>query len=270
MPSSSGPHNHTTLYSKAYLYDLAFRFKQVAIENDTIIKLFEQINGCRPRSFLDIAAGPATNALDMHTRHGLEVRAIDYSKEMVEYGGELAAKQAVPLHYHQADMRSFELPSPVDIAAMFMASTGYLLTNDDMVSHLQAVSSNLNSKGIYILEMTHPRDVFGIGTSTGQEWEEHHDGCTVRVKWGLPEDPFDPIQQIRHVTACLTYSTATESGVISEQSPQREFTHQEMRALVELSGAFDWVTTLGGWDSSIPCENSSRAWRMIPVLKKRH
>ncbi len=269
MPSPASPHNHTTFYSRAYLYDLAFRFKRVDLENDTIIKLFEQLNGRLPGSFLDIAAGPATNALDMHTRHALDVNALDYSKEMVEYGQELATRQAVPLRYFHGDMRNFQLPAPVDLAAMFMASTGYLLTNDDMVSHLRAVASNLTTQGIYILEMTHPRDVFAMDSSTNQEWEERHDGCAVKVKWGLPDDPFDPIQQIRYVTASLTYSTATDSGTMSEQCPQREFTYQEMRALVDLSGAFDWITTLGAWDIAVPCEKESRAWRMIPVLRKR-
>jgi hypothetical protein len=166
-------------------------------------------------------------------------------------------------------MRNFQLPTPVDVAALFMASTGYLLTNDDMVNHLRAVASNLTPGGIYVLEMTHPRDVLGVGSSTIQEWEEQHDGCTVKVKWGMPDDRFDPIAQVRHVTASLSYTTATDSGTICDQCPQREFTYQEMRALVELSGVFDWTATLGAWDTSIPCDNEPHAWRMMPVLRKR-
>lgn len=56
-------------------------------------------------------------------------------------------------------MRNFRLNDPVDVAAIFMASTGYLLKNEDMISDLRSVADNLNSQGIYILEMTHPRDV---------------------------------------------------------------------------------------------------------------
>ena len=41
----------------------------------------------------------------------------------------------------QGDMRNFEIAAPVDIAAIFMASTGYLLSNDDMVKHLPATRS---------------------------------------------------------------------------------------------------------------------------------
>jgi hypothetical protein len=42
-----------------------------------------------------------------------------------------------------------------------------------------------------------------------------------------------------------------------------------MQALVELSGVFDWVTTLGAWDTTIPFSNEPRSWRMMPVLRKR-
>lgn len=169
----------------------------------------------------------------------------------------------------QGDMRNFEIAAPVDIAAILMASTGYLLSNDDMVKHLQSVARNLAPEGLYALEMTHPRDVFGVGALTNQEWTETSDGCTVSVAWGAPDDPFDPIRQIRNVTVRLTYTTPLESGEIIDQCAQRDFSHQEMRLLVDASGAFDWVTTLGAWDPKIPCSNESSAWRMIPILRKK-
>jgi len=269
MDDSNTPPNHATFYSKAYLYDLAFRFKRLDRENATLMSAYEEINGRPARSFLDIAAGPASNALEMASRYGIEVYAVDYSAEMVDYGREQAKQRGITLHYQQGDMRDFQLPTCVDIAAIFMASTGYLIRNEDMVSHLRAVSNNLNPGGIYVMEMTHPRDIFALGSSTEQMWEERREGCTVSVQWGRPDDPFDPIQQVRNVTACLTYSSGADSGTICEQCPQRDFTYQEMRALVELSGVFDWITALGDWDTSVPCDNESRAWRMIPVLKRR-
>lgn len=270
MADVTSTETHSSFYSKAYFYDLAFGFKDLASENGTLSALYENLNGRKASSFLDIAAGPARNAIAMHREFGLKAYAVDYSPEMVRYGLELAADSHTPLTYLQGDMRNFQLDAPVDLAAMFMASTGYLLSNEDMIEHLRCVARNLSPKGLYILEMTHPRDVFGVGSSTSQVWNMLQDNCEVSVEWGVPEDPsFDPITQTRQITARLTYTTPVESGEIVDRAAQREFSFQEMRALVALSGAFEWVTTLGAWDLVLPLSNEASAWRMIPVLQKR-
>ncbi len=155
--------NHNNFYSKAKYYDVAFNFKNVIEENQTVLDVFERVIGKKATSFLDIAAGPATNAVQMAQR-GPQASALDYSPEMVSYGLEKAKQTKVEISYLQGDMRYFELPSPVDLAAIFMDSTSYLLTNDDVINHLNAVAKALKKDGLYFLEMSHPRDVFSMGT----------------------------------------------------------------------------------------------------------
>jgi len=261
--------NHNSFYSQAYFYDLAFRFKDVTAENGTLIKIFEKINERKPGSFCDIAAGPALNAIQMAKVHELTVQALDYSQEMVAYGLKRATEEDVPLRYVQSDMRNFQLHDRVDMAAIFMASTGYLLRNEDMVSHLKAVADNLNPFGIYALEMPHPRDVFSVDSSTSTEWEMKDADCVVKVQWGEKGDAYDPIEQTTNVTARLCFETPNENGEIVDRCLQREYTYQEMKALVELSGVFDWVDTLGAWNLSVPFSNEKRAWRMIPILRRK-
>ena len=118
---------------------------------------------------MDIAVGPATNAIEMIKRD-IQLTAIDFSKEMVSYGMKKALENNVALNYLQADMRDFKLLKRVDLAAIFMASTGYLLTNEDMIEHLKSVGSNLNPNGVYVLEMIHPRDVFSVNYVGGERW----------------------------------------------------------------------------------------------------
>lgn len=82
---SSAP-THASFYSKAAFYDIAFHFKNLDAENSTLVALYQELNGRKPRSFLDIAAGPATNATHMYLKHSLDVFALDYAEEMVHYG----------------------------------------------------------------------------------------------------------------------------------------------------------------------------------------
>ncbi len=275
--------SHKKFYSKAYFYDLLFRFKELAKENQTILDVYKKLNGVMPTSFLDIAAGPAANAIEMSKR-GITSIAMDYSQEMVEYGLECAAQENAHIQYFQGDMRDFKAPKPVDLAAIFMISTSYLLTNEDMLLHLRTMADNLNSKGIYILEMPHPIDFFAVGKYTLAQWEEkweetweerweekwsYTEGDTkVSLQWGDARDPFDPITQIRTVTVRLKYHTPEESGEIVDHSSQREYTFQEMKALIQLSGVFELVNALGEWDPSIPFSNEKESWRMILVLRK--
>lgn len=260
--------NHEKFYSNAFFYDIAFRFKEVKKENQTLLDVYIEINKRMPESFVDLAAGPAANAIDMSKR-GLRSFAIDQSRDMVEYGRRKIRESETDTIYLQEDIRYFALPQPVDLSAIFMASTGYLLTHEDMIQHLICVANNLNPKGIYVLEMLHPRDVFSPGSSTSSQWENMDEGVKVSVQWGDENDRFNPITQIKKVTAHLKYQTPTESGEIIDSCEQREYTFQEMKALIDLSKVFELKKTLGSWDNATPFSNEETAWRMILILQKK-
>jgi SAM-dependent methyltransferase len=258
--------NHVEFYSKAKFYDIAFAFKNVPEENQTILDTFRRHNNRDAKSFLDLAAGPASNAIEMAKR-GLKSFAVDYSPEMVAYGIEKAKSAAVSIQYLQGDMRNFALPEPVDLAAIFMDSTSYLITNDDVINHLRSVAKSLNDDGLYLLEMSHPRDVFSVGKSASTEWTEKQNDIEVSVKWGDESDLFDPIKQNTIVTASLNFKMPQEQGQIVDQSEQRCFTFNEIDALVKASGCFEMIDVLGSLKPGVSFSNENGCWRMIPVLR---
>lgn len=260
--------NHVEFYSKAKYYDIAFFFKNVSEENQTVLNTFRRHNQRSATSFLDIAAGPASNAIEMAKR-GLKTFALDYSSEMVAYGVEKARLADAPITYLQGDMRNFELPQPVDLAAIFMDSTSYLITNEDLVNHLKSVAKSLKKDGLYLMEMSHPRDVFSVGKSANTEWTEKQDGIEVSVKWGDEADLFDPIKQTTKVTARLKYKSSSEQGEIVDQSEQRCFTFNEIDALVKASGCFEMIDVLGSLKPGVSFSNEKACWRMIPVLRRK-
>lgn len=216
---------------------------------------------------MDIAAGPASNAIEMAKR-GIKSFAIDYSSEMLAYGAQKAKESNVSLTYLQGDMRNFELTDRVDLAAIFMDSTSYLLTNEDVIKHFQSVARVLNKDGLYLLEMSHPRDIFSVGKSASTDWTEKQDDIEVSVEWGKASDHFDPIRQIRMVTAKLKYKTPDDEGEIVDQSEQRCFTFNEIAALVKASGYFEMVDVIGSLKPGVKFSNDKTCWRMIPVLRK--
>lgn len=261
------PKFHEEFYSFAKYYDIAFDFKDVPAECHFLKDIHHTFNECELSSFIEFGAGPALHCLEMAKTVG-SVTAVDLSSEMTRYAREKAEQAKVPVHCECADMIHYVSERRYDMAALLMDSTSYLLTNDDVISHLQSVAEVLNPGGIYLLEMSHPKGVFAAATVTESEWEMSRDDITVKIRWRASTDIFDPITQITEVSVRLDYKDKGNCGFSEDRSPQRCFTATEIEALVRASGVFKIVAWYGAMNQEVPFDNSERAWRMVPVLKK--
>jgi len=260
--------DHARVYSHCELYDVAFSFKDVPAECSFLAEVFQRFAGRPVTSFLELCAGPGTNAIEM-ARRGYRAHALDLSAEMVEYGSKLAARAGVELDYRRGDITAFMLESPVDCIAILMDSTSYLLDNDAVLRNFDCVADALVAGGIYVLEMTHPRYVFASGKPMGTDWKMERDGLEVFFSWSAEGDQFDPITQITQTTVEVSWKRGEERGELTEVAPQRCFTSNEIRALVAAAGRFEWVGEFGALDVGIPFSNEEESWRMVPVLRKR-
>lgn len=254
------------IYRAAELYDIAFDFRNVAAECSFLLAQCAA-HFKSPRSFLEIAAGPAQHAIEM-ARRGLRAAALDREPAMVRYAQHKAARAGVDLAYHAADMTRFTLPARVDLAATLMDSASYMLDDDSVLSHLGAVADALEPGGLYVLEMSHPRDAFGAARSTAQTWSATRGSTHVTMTWGDPTDRFDPVTHITETTTTLEWRDGAESGVLHGRAPQRAFTLDEIRALVRASNRFEILEVFGSLNPAIPFSDRKDAWRMIPVLRR--
>jgi SAM-dependent methyltransferase len=265
------PHHqqpHQQLYQQARCYDVAFSFRDVAAECDTLAALVGRHRGAAVASVLELAAGPGRHAREF-ARRGAAATALDAVPAMCDYALQRAAEDGVALQTLVADMVDFRLPQPVDLALLLMDSASYLLDNDATLRHLRCVAAALAEGGLYVLEMVHPRDVFGIGTpSTKSNWTRELDGLRVETSWGADDDAFDPVTQTELVTATLTWSGPDGSGQLVERARQRRCTANEFDALVRASGCFEIVEWLGSLAPPVPFDNQKAAWRMVPVLRR--
>ena len=259
--------NHTELYRRAELYDVAFDFRDIAAECDFLEAVCRRVLGRSPANVLELAAGPARHLLEF-ARRGVRVTGVDLSPAMVRYGRALAAEAKVPIRYRCGDMVEFSLGERFDLAMLLMDSASYLLDNGAVLAHLASVADHLTDGGVYILEISHPRDMFGVGRSTRAEWERERDGIHLRIRWGCEDDPFDPVRQVRRVTTRIEYAGRGHSGSFTDRAEQRLFTANEFQALVAASGRFRIVEIFGALDTAVPFDNRPSSWRMVPVLQK--
>jgi SAM-dependent methyltransferase len=255
------------LYGDPAVYELAFSFRDVAGEVDALEAWYETHRGGRPRTALELAAGPAAHAIEL-ARRGARTTALDLSAAMGRHARRRAREVGVELDVVKADMVSFSLPARFDVAVTMLDSAGHLLTLDAMVGHLRAVASHLAPGGLYVMEMSHPAELFGLAAPTQNRWRVRRGGRTVEVRWTTPARGFDPVTQVGDNRVSLTLSENGERRVVTDVIALRRWTATELDAAVRLAGGLGLVARHGAFEPDAAFVGGPGEWRMISVLQR--
>ena len=102
------------VYQRALYYDIALS-RDVSREVDFMRTVYYHFAGADMQSALDIACGPGYHARAFAQR-GIRAVGLDLQPQMVEFAQDQAAAMGVEATWLAADMRSFQLASPVDMA----------------------------------------------------------------------------------------------------------------------------------------------------------
>lgn len=266
-------------YADPLIYDIAFGDRDFEDECrflEWCLNTFGSAPARDDRSFLELAAGPARHARAF-ARWGWRTVALDLSAEMLAYAKWGASAEGVTLELVHADMSDFALNTPVGLAANLMESFSHLLTNDQVVSHLRAVSRALLPGGVYVIEMAHPSTIWRdslpntwVARSTDSPAFADVPYTEVEVLFGAADDPYDWITQQWQVTTRLVVrQTGKQARVIEHRAQHRWYQAQELRALIDLSGAFSQAHWFGNMVVPPPVlDCSPDSDRMIVVLRK--
>jgi SAM-dependent methyltransferase len=252
---------HRAIYRHAALYDLAFSYRDYASECGFLLDWYRARRGRAPRSFLELAAGPAGHALEMASA-GLDVLALDLSPEMAAWAREKAERRGLDLPYLVADMAEFTAPVRFDLAACLLCSAGYLLTDQAFLSHLASVRSCLVPGGMYVLELTHPSELNGsIRSNTA--WKMRHDGGELAIDWR--GDPASAVDGVWWADVSFVYQPATGRAVhFEDRASQRGFSYAQIVSLAR-RGGFEVEAAVGSFDENVELDDP-RATRMIAML----
>jgi SAM-dependent methyltransferase len=255
------------IYRRAHYYDIVFR-RDVSSEIQFLMELYRRSNGRLLRSMIDIACGPAYHA-KAFAAHGIEATALDLQPEMIEFARSLDPDEPGNIHYLASDMRDYTLPAPVDLALNSFDSIDCLATQDQIIDHFRAVARNLTADGLYVIEITHPRDC-SMWNYGNFQYRGERDGVSVVIDWAVNQPKADPLTQ---VIACEVVMTVVDNGkplTFRETARERFSTLQELSALARLSGAMSFEGAYGDFRLDQPFDNSPTARRMIVVLKANH
>lgn len=253
---------HAAVYGAPGLYDLAFGYRDYAGECDFLRRAHDMFCGQPPRSFLELAAGPARHALEMAAA-GLRTAALDLSPEMAAYAAAKAGERGLTLPYLVADMTSFAHPDTFDLVANMLCSATYLLTDDAFAAHLDRVHAVLADGGLYVMELVDPSD----RKKAKSTWTARDAAGELDVRW-LGEETADA----RIIRARVRFEYRPFNGspptLVEDEALQRLYSCADVERLIARRGHFEIAGLFGAVDEGVPLDDDA-AWRDLVVLKKR-
>jgi len=250
-------------YTAPRLYEIAFDMNRKG-EVDFLDHCFKRFARRRVRTVLDIACGTGPHLVRLAER-GYRMSGLDLSRRNIEFLGERLAAKRLAGDLVVGDMTDFRLAQPVDAAICMQDSQGHLLTNAQLLAHLRSVARNLRRGGVYVFD----RYMASSWTDPARawSWSRRRGGLIVRASFSALHD-VDPVSQVfkEHMTL-----EAVENGtrrIYRQTHMSRMVFPQELRALVELAGGFEFVQWFFGFKPQWVLEKSKHPLLMVVVLRK--
>ena len=255
------------LYSIPHIYELAFSFRDYVKAVDFLASAAKRAGLARIESMIEYGCGPGQYCREFALR-GVRSWGVDLSPDMVLYANRKADEAGVSCEAVEGDMRTLAIDQPLDLACCMMATFGYLHTNQDILAHLKTVAANLNAGGIYIIELPHPKGLYGDEKATHDQWEIEGSGISLSIDW-CNDARFDPVTEIDTGTVRFVWKENGKSYSHEATDATRRISRGLIDALVEQSGCFEIVERFGDLNLDQPFDNTKKSWRMVLALRKK-
>lgn len=254
----------TVQYSAPRLYEIAFDLNRKG-EVDFLVHAFGRYARHPVRRVLDIACGTGPHLVRLAQR-GYAMSGLDLSPRNIAYLGDRVKAKGLDAELVIGDMTTFRLPRPVDAAICMQDSQGHLLTNEQLIAHLRSVARALRSGGLYVFD----RYMASSWTNPARSWSwsKRRGTLVVRASFSALND-VNPVSQVFRERMTLE---AVENGtrrIYRQTHLSRMVFPQELRALVELAGGFEFVQWFFGFKPHQVLERSRHPLLMVVVLRKR-
>jgi SAM-dependent methyltransferase len=234
-------------------------------EVDFLVHCFKRYARRPVRRVLDIACGTGPHLARLADR-GYAMAGLDLSPANIDFVRERLAAKGQRAELVVGDMTDFRLRRPVDAALCMQDSQGHLLTNEQLVAHLRTVGRALRRGGLYIFD----RYMASSWTDPARSWSwsRRRGHLIVRASFSALND-VNPVSQVfrEHMTL-----EAVENGtrrVYRQTHLSRMVFPQELRALVDLAGGFEFVQWFYGFKPHLLLDRARHPLLMVVVLRKR-
>ena len=238
------------LYNLPKYYDVAFSW-DITSEIKIFQELFKKYVPFEVKKIMEPACGTG-RFLVSFPKYGYNITGYDNSPEMIEYTQKRISDEGLQdmSTVITGDMRSTRFKTKFDAAINSINSLGYLLSDDDILSHLCNTGESLRSEGIYIVHFNCACDKFETGES--QIWIMEKDGIRVKTIWAIEKEDWQ--KKISYQVCRMEINDHNKNIVLEERHILRLWLFEDLKSLIRKSGKFELAAIYDDSHKQIPLD----------------
>lgn len=222
------------VYNLPQYYDIAFSY-DISQEIELFRKLFKRYVPFEVKNILEPACGTGRFLVSL-PEYDYHVTGYDNNSKMVAY----AKKRITDARFQDrateivADMKSARFKTKFDVAINSINSLGYLLSDDDIITHFCNTGDSLKSEGIYIVHLGCALDKLKPNKDEG--WTIERDGIRVKAIWDVEKE--DKRRMLSYQVCKMEIDDHGKHYVLEDHHTLRFWLYEDLKSLIRKSGKF--------------------------------
>ena len=251
------------LYDFPEYYEVAFSFRDIQSEVEFMQTCMKRFSKRPVNNLLEIGCGHAPHAGELIQR-GFKYFGLDINHKMLDYA-KTTWKQLHPApEFIRKDMVDFTMKESVDFAFVMIGSL-YLKSEDDLLSHFDAVSKALNPGGLYFLDWC-------LQFFDPVSWDERitfdaeKDGIKLRSRFNIESIPTG--RNMFKETWIIDIDDHGERHKMETVERNLALFPKEFKSFIADREDFEFVGWWSDWDLDMPIEDQKEILRPLAIVRR--
>ena len=253
------------IYNLPEYYDIAFSW-DITREIEMFKRFFEKHADIAVEEILEPACGTG-RFLITFPRYGYKITGYDNNPKMVTYakGRIRTAGYDNMADVLLMDMKSAKTDKKFDSALNSINSLGYLLTDEDILSHLQHTGASIRRGGIYIVHLACAWDVLEPHEEEG--WTLQRDDISIRTVWHINTE--DRQKKLSYQVCKMFITDHDEKKEIVDNHILRLWIYEDIIKLISKSRVFRLEAIYDEKEREVPIDShiSGEMGNLYYILK---
>ena len=215
-------------------------------------RFFKQHVGFTVKHILEPACGTGRFLITL-PKYGYHITGYDNNPKMVTYAKEKIRTAGYDnmADVFLMDMKSAKMDKKYDSAFNSINSLGYLLTDDDILSHLQNTGESIRRGGIYIIHLACAWDKLEPHEEEG--WTIQRDEISIRTVWDIAKE--DRQKKLSYQVCKMFITDHNEKKEIIDNHRLRLWIYEDIKELINESQIFRLEAIYNEKEREVPLDS---------------